>query len=200
MKNAKYSEEAKKQMSVRRTGAGNPFFGRKHSKETIEKMRKQRIGKKNAFYGKKHSKESLKKISDKLKEQFVNGRINPIAGTRRSDETKRKISKTRIRLGIAKGKNNPRWIDGKNRSRRELRISEMNTAKYRNWRKCVFERDAYTCVECGQRGGDLNADHIKPWAYFIKLRYRLSNGRTLCVKCHRKTYKDIHKYNVGRVE
>lgn len=32
------------------------------------------------------------------------------------------------------------------------------------WRKAVFERDNYTCQLCFIRGGDLQADHIKPWA------------------------------------
>lgn len=55
------------------------------------------------------------------------------------------------------------------------------------WRRAVFERDKYTCQFCGQRGGRLEADHIKPWAYFKELRFELSNGRTLCGKCHDKT-------------
>lgn len=55
------------------------------------------------------------------------------------------------------------------------------------WRKAVFERDNYTCVECGIRGTYLEADHIKPWAYFPELRFELSNGRTLCRTCHDKT-------------
>lgn len=59
--------------------------------------------------------------------------------------------------------------------------------KFRNWRKRIFERDGYTCSNCGERGCYLNADHIKPFAYFPKLRYKLSNGRTLCVPCHKDT-------------
>jgi 5-methylcytosine-specific restriction endonuclease McrA len=55
------------------------------------------------------------------------------------------------------------------------------------WRKEVFVRDDYTCQECFVRGTYLEADHIKPWAYFPKLRFELSNGRTLCQKCHNKT-------------
>jgi 5-methylcytosine-specific restriction endonuclease McrA len=55
------------------------------------------------------------------------------------------------------------------------------------WRKAVFERDDYTCQECGVRGTYLEADHIKPFGFFPELRYELSNGRTLCRPCHDKT-------------
>lgn len=60
------------------------------------------------------------------------------------------------------------------------------------WREAVFERDGYTCIWCGARNGlgknvYLEADHIKPWAYFPELRYELSNGRTLCRPCHDTT-------------
>lgn len=57
----------------------------------------------------------------------------------------------------------------------------------RDWRKAVFERDDYTCQMCGLRGTYLEADHIKPWAYFPDLRFEISNGRTLCRPCHDKT-------------
>lgn len=60
-------------------------------------------------------------------------------------------------------------------------------AQYQEWRKSVFERDKYTCVLCGQKGGRLNADHIKPYAKYPRLRYALKNGRTLCIPCHKKT-------------
>lgn len=55
------------------------------------------------------------------------------------------------------------------------------------WRKAVFERDNYTCWICGMRGSYLEADHIKPFAYFPELRFELSNGRTLCRPCHETT-------------
>lgn len=57
----------------------------------------------------------------------------------------------------------------------------------KEWRKAVFARDNYTCQVCQVRGTYLEADHIKPWAYFPDLRFELSNGRTLCRKCHDKT-------------
>ncbi len=61
------------------------------------------------------------------------------------------------------------------------------SAEDRDWRKAVFERDDYTCTICGQRGGRLQADHIKPFKEFPALRHVLGNGRTLCVPCHVKT-------------
>lgn len=61
------------------------------------------------------------------------------------------------------------------------------------WRKAVFDRDNYTCQECCERGGTLEADHIKPWAFFPDLRFELSNGRTLCRRCHDKTKMSAKK-------
>ena len=55
------------------------------------------------------------------------------------------------------------------------------------WRKAVFARDDYTCQMCFIKGGCLEADHIKPFAYFPELRFVLKNGRTLCRQCHDTT-------------
>lgn len=58
--------------------------------------------------------------------------------------------------------------------------------KYKIWQRKVFNRDGFRCVWCG--GNErLEADHIKRWSTHPKLRYKLSNGRTLCMKCHNKT-------------
>jgi len=78
--------------------------------------------------------------------------------------------------------------------------------EYREWRKFVFSRDDYTCQFCSQRGGELEADHIIPFQLIIdKIKHQhgvenlyenalsslelfnTSNGRTLCVPCHKKT-------------
>lgn len=64
---------------------------------------------------------------------------------------------------------------------------ERKSGKYKNWRISVFKRDNYTCVFCGQIGGKLNADHIKPFSIYKEFRYDLDNGRTLCLNCHYKT-------------
>ena len=58
---------------------------------------------------------------------------------------------------------------------------------YRMWRECVFKRDDYRCKKCCQRGGQLNADHILPFAHYPLFRYDVTNGRTLCVPCHKLT-------------
>ena len=71
--------------------------------------------------------------------------------------------------------------------------------EYKEWRKAVFERDNYTCLDCGkkshQKSGKLNADHIKQFAFYPKLRFNLDNGRTLCVPCH----KDTETYGRGEM-
>lgn len=77
---------------------------------------------------------------------------------------------------------NGNWRDDRKTLKRPSTSYEGN-----RWRKAVYERDNYTCQLCGVRGGRLNADHIKPYALYPDLRLRLSNGRTLCVPCHKTT-------------
>ncbi len=63
-----------------------------------------------------------------------------------------------------------------------------NSLKYKLWRESVFKRDNYQCtLGKKEHGNKLQADHIKPFAYFPELRFALSNGRTLCKPCHTKT-------------
>lgn len=87
------------------------------------------------------------------------------------------------------GEKNPMWDGGKTSEHKRLRHS----VEYRNWRKSVFERDNYTCQNCGEKGGYLEADHIKPLVFFPELAFELSNGKTLCDPCHRKTDTYGHK-------
>jgi 5-methylcytosine-specific restriction endonuclease McrA len=64
-----------------------------------------------------------------------------------------------------------------------------NTPEYKAWRTAVFERDKYTCQECGLFHCVLNAHHIKPYKKYPKLRFDISNGVTLCFNCHQQKHK-----------
>jgi 5-methylcytosine-specific restriction endonuclease McrA len=82
-----------------------------------------------------------------------------------------------------RGENNPLWRGGVSKEAKRLRASK----EFKEWRKAVFERDNFTCQFCGIRGGYLEPDHIKPFAYYPLLRFDITNGRTLCRPCHKTT-------------
>lgn len=88
--------------------------------------------------------------------------------------------------------------------------------KYKEWRFSIFKRDKFTCQECQKIGsGDINVDHIVQFSdildVFLKkhsqydpisdkeallklaIKYKpfwdLTNGRTLCIPCHKLVTK-----------
>lgn len=75
----------------------------------------------------------------------------------------------------------------RNQGKTSLHMLIRKSAKYKQWREKIFQRDNYTCQICGVKGGKLHADHIMPFALFSELRLELDNGRTLCEGCHRLT-------------
>jgi hypothetical protein len=81
------------------------------------------------------------------------------------------------------GKNGSNWKGGVAPLNKVMRRS----LEYRIWRTAVFERDNYTCIWCGNRGGELHPDHIKPFSLYPELRFAIDNGRTLCLDCHKTT-------------
>ena len=132
----------------------------------------------NAKLGKKRPHDVCIKISNSRK------------GLIPSQETREKMRLARVGYKHSKetllkyrGKNNPNWRGGISSVNNLIRTS----TEYKLWRVSVFKRDVYTCVWCGQVGGKLNADHIKPFSLFPELRFAIDNGRTLCVPCHKTT-------------
>lgn len=56
---------------------------------------------------------------------------------------------------------------------------------YKEWVQSVYEKDGYTCQCCGDdRGGNLNAHHLDGYNWCKERRTDISNGITLCEKCH----------------
>lgn len=105
--------------------------------------------------------------------------------------------KHRQKIGNAhRGPRHWNWAGGISKGRSKVWF----TPEYQAWRRAVFRRDNYTCQICGARNPTMHADHKKPFALFPKLRYVVSNGRTLCVKCHRKTptYGNPWQYKASR--
>lgn len=94
----------------------------------------------------------------------------------------------------ATGEKSPAWRGGITPIHAAIRSS----FEYEEWRVAVLERDLYTCQICFEIGGKLNVDHIKRFADYPELRLELSNGRTLCENCHRKTDTYGNKKQIKR--
>ena len=68
-------------------------------------------------------------------------------------------------------------------------VQNRNAEKgYARFRKEVLKRDQYQCRICGSKE-NLEVHHIKPFAKYPKLRTVVSNGETLCNKCHKSLHK-----------
>lgn len=165
MQGKHHSEETKLKLRLANLGKKIPL-------EIRRKMSESAKGKNTWSKGRKLSKEHKLKVSQSL---LGNKRS---LGYKHSKETSKKWS------DIRKGSNHYNWQGGINSINDTIRHS----FEIKEWRKNVFERDNFTCVDCGKKGGNLNAHHIKPFALYPDLRFELSNGITLCVPCHRKTF------------
>jgi 5-methylcytosine-specific restriction endonuclease McrA len=132
--------------------------------------------------GRPWSDEVKRKFSEKRKGKQV-GKDNPFYGKKHSLETRKKMTEAQLRRKDNRANQHHSWKGGVTPINEKIRKS----IEYKLWREAVFKRDNWICVWCKQRGGKLNADHIKPFALFPELRFAIDNGRTLCKPCHLKT-------------
>lgn len=176
-KGFRHSLESREKMS--KSKLENPtryWLGKKRSLEDIEKFRKSHLGQKPSEY------------TRELNRIRMIGNKNTL-GRKASVEERKKLSE------IHKGNKSYLWKGGLTEKNKVIR----NSFEFRLWREQVYKRDNYTCLICNKRGGYLNADHIKPFSLYPELRFELSNGRTLCIECHRKTDTYGNKLKLSEV-
>lgn len=179
-----FIEELKTRLKIRKAN-----LGKRASETTRKKMSELRIGEKhwNWQRGKSQSKCEI---------------CNKKTGYKRVRCKRHRIFTLEMRRNIGnghKGEKNFLWKGGITPINQKIRMS----FEYKLWREAVFKRDNWTCVWCGaiskkENSVILNADHIKPFAYYPELRFAIDNGRTLCVPCHKTTdtYANRAKQNL----
>lgn len=146
--------------------------GKKRTSATKEKMRESAIKRKMKF-GWIINPETVRKSIQAKKINVANG------GTWHSIAARKKLSEA------LRGKKSHLWKGGVTPLNKKIRTS----FEYREWRRLVFKRDNFTCMNCGKRGGNLEAHHIKSFSKHKELRFEINNGQTLCVECHKKIDK-----------
>lgn len=120
-----------------------------------------------SFLGKKHTKKS--------KEKMRLAKLNKQGNT----TGKHWKAKNTTKMGI-KGELHWNWKGGKTPKLRLLK----NSISWKKWRKLIFERDNYTCQDCGKRGIIIHLHHLKSFVKFEELRFEIINGITLCKSYH----------------
>ena len=145
--------------------------------------------------------------SEKFREKCRQGKLgpkNPQYGKPRTEQERQQIRET-MRKKAKYGPENRFYKDGMSSLKERVRKSW----KFRDWREAIFKRDDYTCQECGKKGDKLHPHHWKKgfaeiWqenkittfeeAMNCEELWDVSNGKTLCENCHKKT----ETYGVNR--
>jgi len=189
------SEEQKRKIGLANSGKRRTEKEKQHLSEvltgrklTIEHRKKLSLNHPRYWLGKKRGPQS---------EAWKKKRADALRGRKRPDFSRYLLQKNPNKGKF--GKSHPCWKEEK---RRPLYKSIRETYKYRQWRSDIFTRDNFTCSICKKYGGELNADHypkrftdiIREYAIqtlqkalMCKELWDISNGRTLCLVCHRQT-------------
>jgi len=83
-----------------------------------------------------------------------------------------------------RGNRSPVWRHDLTTKERVENMRRNYNPRVQAWRKRIYERDNYTCQLSGKRGVELCAHHISGWSRSESLRFRTSNGITLCKELH----------------
>jgi len=180
-------------LKIKYSGEGNPRFGKKLTTSVREKISKSLVG--------KYSGENSPNFKTGKPKCIDCGKILSNYGRTRCKEC---FWKSEIGCG------NPNYKDGSSLLYYLIRSSKKSD----EWRISVFKRDNYTCQECGDnKGHTLEAHHIKSFneifldflkeydqfsqiedkETLVRLAFKheqfweVSNGKTLCHTCHKKT-------------
>lgn len=88
------------------------------------------------------------------------------------------------------GENHPLWNPNLTK---EERIEGRHYTEYTDFIKLVMARDNYTCQCCGQEHGDIEVHHLDSYDWCVEKRTDVTNGITLCGKCH-KSFHSYYRY------
>jgi len=138
-----------------------------------------------------------------LHKKIFSGEGNPFYGKKHVKETRDAISKTMIDNGTTKGKNNPRYIDGRDLLPYPSEFNQYLKDKIR-------KRDNYTCQNCAMTeeehmivlGTNLHTHHID----YIKENCNENNLITLCNCCNtranynRSYWQSFFTNKIGQVK
>jgi 5-methylcytosine-specific restriction endonuclease McrA len=144
-------------------------------------------------------KESIKKVCLKCKKIFfvkpslirvrycsyhcARSMHSNFTGKKHSEESRKKMSESHI--GLIAGEKHYLWIKDRTKAMERHRL--RGTIEWKIWRGEIFERDNYTCRECGISGVYLEPHHIIPIRSDKENIFNIKNGITLCRQCHIKT-------------
>ncbi|WP_053364078.1 HNH endonuclease signature motif containing protein [Bacillus sp. FJAT-27251] len=132
--------------------------------------------------GKKHSKTSIQKIKDtRVKNRVEIKCLNC------------EIKIEKVYSSIQRSQRNYCSYDCYKDYLRKNRVETIDitdSAEYKSWRKRVYIRDGYRCKmpECSSNSRQIAAHHIYPKKLYPEKQFDITNGITLCKKCHEKTY------------
>ena len=159
------------------------MYGVERANELKEMNRQAHLGQSSYWEGKTLPKEMIEKAKAT---RLANG------GYGRTEEQNQKLSAT------LQGIPYDEWEEYIT----PLSMRDRFSMEYKKWHKSVFERDNYTCQDCGIHNHKglgftvkLEAHHIQEWVNYHELRFVVSNGKTLCTECHKKYSKGAYTNN-----